>query len=203
MVFTKDEIDYPNNTGAAQIQFTDDTITNANATTRSIAAVLLTRRHAGVIGHACVALSGRNGNGIYEPKLVNGLGYTVQASAGMPNFVSLMYGDADLPGGISSANPFHTRIGVCYKNEGASAPPVTAFTVYKGSKSFAGPNGNVNSLTGFFTQLACNGLDNVMCGTGTSGAYCYETLCPSSPYYFGSGTVHQDRPNPGLFDRSA
>lgn len=77
---------------------------------------------------------------MYEPKLVNGLGYTVGAQKGMPNFVSLMYGDADLPGGISASNPFRTRIGICYKNKGSSSPPADAFTVYKGSKSFAGPD---------------------------------------------------------------
>ena len=187
MVFTKDEIDYPNGTGAGQIQFNDTTITDTNGSYTIQCGGTADTSSAGVIGHACVALSGRNGNGIYEPKLVSGLGYTVQANVGMPNFVSLMYGDADLPGGISSANPFHTRVGICYKNAGSSAPPVGAFTVYKGSKSFSGPNGNLNSLTGFFTLLACNGLDNVMCASGTP--FCYESLCPSSPYYFGTGTV--------------
>lgn len=58
-----------------------------------------------------MTLSGRNGQGIYEPKLVNGLGYAVGAQYGMPNFVSLMYRNASLPGGISSTQPFHARIG--------------------------------------------------------------------------------------------
>jgi hypothetical protein len=195
MVFTKDEIDYPNSEGAGQIQFKDTTIT-ADNTDYAIdcGAAAADPTGPGVPGHACVALSGRNGNGIYEPKFVNGLGYTVQASAGMPNFVSVMYGDADLPSGISSATPFHTRLGICYKNQGSSAPPASAFTVYKGSKSFAGPNGNTDTFTNsdptlqFYVTLACQGLDNVLCGTGES-PYCFETLCPSAPYYAGSGTV--------------
>jgi hypothetical protein len=190
MVFTKDEIDYPNSSGAAQIQFSDQTITDSGGTYTIKCGGSADPNSPGVLGHACVALSGRNGNGIYEPKLVDGLGYTVGANAGMPNFVSLMYGDADLPGGISTANPFQARIGICYRNEGSTAPPATAFTVYKGSKSFSGPNGNLDSLTGFFTLLGCNGLDNVMCGPPGSGTpFCYESLCPSSPYYAGSGTV--------------
>jgi hypothetical protein len=190
MVFTKDEIDYPNSTGAAQIQFSDQTITDSGGTYAIKCGGTADPSSPGVIGHACVALSGRNGNGIYEPKLVNGLGYTVGANAGMPNFVSLMYGDADLPGGISAANPFHARIGICYKNEGSTAPPASAFTVYKGSKSFSGPNGNLDTLTGFFTLLGCNGLDNVMCSPpGTGTPFCYQTLCPSSPFYASTGTV--------------
>ena len=190
MVFTKDEIDYPNGSGGAQIQFSDQTITDSGGTYKINCGGSADPSSPGVLGHSCVVLSGRNGNGIYEPKLVNGLGYTVGASGGMPNFASLMYGDADLPGGISSADPFHTRVGICYKNAGSSAPPVTAFTVYKGSKSFSGPNGNLDSLTGFFSLLACNGLDNVLCGPPGSGTpNCFESICPSAPFYAGSGTV--------------
>ena len=188
MIFTKDEIDYPNNTGGAQIQFSDQTITDSGPAFTVQCGGTASPSSSGVLGHACIALSGRNGNGIYEPKLVNGLGYTVGASAGMPNFATLMYGDADLPGGISSANSFHARIGICYKNQGSTAPPVTAFTVYKGSKSFSGPNGNLDSLAGFFTLLGCNGLDNVMC-TSPLSPFCYESLCPSAPYYASSGTI--------------
>src|SRR5579885_2725778 len=123
MVFTKDEIDYPNGEGGAQIQFSDEAIPISGATYTIKCGGSADPSSPGVPGHACVALSGRNGNGIYEPKLVNGLGYTVGASAGMPNFVSLMYTDANLPGGISAANPFHARIGICYQTEGASARP--------------------------------------------------------------------------------
>jgi len=184
MVFTKDEIDYPDLDGPGLIQFTDRTIT-ANDTNYSInCGAGAEPSSPGVPGHACVALSGRNGYGTYEPKVVNGLGYTVQAQHGMPNFVTLMYGDADVPGGISSANPFRTRIGICYKNEGASAPPVDAFSVYKGSKSFAGPDLSIAPLAGYYTPLSCNGLDDIMCG---STPFCFETKCPSAPYYSTAG----------------
>lgn len=182
MVFTKDEIDYPAN-GPAQIQFTDSIITDNSHRYTINCGGSANPSSAGVLGHTCVALSGRNGYGMYEPKLVNGLGYTVGAQHGMPNFVSLMYGDAEVQGGISPATPFQTRIGICYKNEGSPAPPASAFTVYKGSKSFAGPNLHLAPLEGYYTKLLCNGLDDIMCSTTP---YCYETKCPSAPYYSAS-----------------
>jgi hypothetical protein len=81
-----------------------------------------------------------------------------------------MYADADVPGGISPANPynpFQTRVGICYKNKDTSAPSsASAFTVYKGSKSFAGPNlSSLAPLAPYYTQLMCNGLDDIMCGS--------------------------------------
>jgi hypothetical protein len=189
MIFTKDEIDYPNGgSGGGQIQFTDNAVTTAGGNFNIKCGGSADSSTGGVPGHACVALSGRNGNGAYEPKLANGLSYTIQANNGMPNFVSLMYGDAELPSGISSTNPFHSRVGLCYLNKGAdSAPLASDFTVYKGSKAFSGPNGNLDSLEGLFTKLACSGLDNVLCG-GSLGPFCFETLCPSSPFYAGSTT---------------
>lgn len=223
MVFTKDQVDY-----GGTLQFTDTviagSITTAGTSTSSVSLAYdfscggaTVPGGAGVPGHACVALSGRNGNGVYEPKLVNGLGYTVGATAGMPNFVSLMYGDASVPGGISASTPFSARVGICYKNQGqAAGPPVSAFTVRKGSKSFSGPNGNAASLAPFYNQLQCAGLDNVMCGplttstavvtvttstgTGTasvtsSNAACYASWCPSAPFY---GTSAPAAPTPTL-----
>jgi len=180
MVFTKDEIDYPSNGGAAQFQFTDQAITNNN----QIATVNCGGSLAsgtGVEGHACVALTGRNGQGVYEPKLVNGLGYTVQSSVGMPNFVSLMYTDADLPGGISPQNPFQARIGICYQKN----VPANAFIVYKGSKLFVGPFGNFDSLAGLILPqtTSCQGLDNVLCGTNANPLSCLDGKCPSAPFY--------------------
>lgn len=177
MVFTKDQADY-----GGTLQFTDTVISSTNTAYTFNCGSPAVPGAAGTPGHACVALSGRNGNGVYEPKLVNGLGYTVGATAGMPNFVSLMYGDASVPGGISPTNPFSTRIGICYKNQGQAAPPASAFTVRKGGKSFASVN-NANTSTLaplFFNELQCTSLDNTMCiASGTP--YCYTSLCPSPP----------------------
>ena len=180
MVFNKDEIDYPDSAGGAQIQFTDQSITDLGNTYSANCGASADSASPGVAGHACVALSGRNGQGVYEPKLVNGLGYTVGAQYGMPNFVSLMYGDANLPGGISTSNPFHTRIGVCYKNEGAAAAPLaSAFTVYKGSKSFAGPDVSPvpPQMAEYFQLLvACNTFINT-------------PACPAAPFYYVSNDM--------------
>jgi hypothetical protein len=188
MVFTKDQIDYPDNTGAGQIQFKDSSIygtTNAHIYTIACGGTA-DPASTGVLGHACVALSGRNGQGVYEPKIVSGLGYTVQAQKGMPNVVTLMYGDANLPGDVSSVNLFHARIGICFKNEGASAPSsASAFKVYKGSKSFAGPDTPATEqLDPYYEPLTCNGLDNdLMCSVGPIGPLCVAKKCPVAPFY--------------------
>jgi hypothetical protein len=60
--------------------------------------------------HQSMTLNGRNKNGIYEPKVMNGLGYTVQAQKEMPPFVSMAFTDAS----VTTTAPFATRIGVCY-----------------------------------------------------------------------------------------
>lgn len=183
-IFTKDQEDY-----GGTIQFTDLAIQNDNTVLSVNCGGSAVASGSGVPGHACVALTGRNGNGAYEPKVMHGLGYTVGASAGVPNFVSLMYSDASLPGGISAATPFQARVGLCYvnrlaPNQNSTPPPPSAFTVYKGSKAFSGPNGNVSTLApDFFNALACTGLDNILCPNGSPD--CYKTLCPSAPYYGG------------------
>jgi len=175
MLFTKDQKDY-----GGTIQFSDIAIsTDSNLLSYNCGGAV---GGAGEKGHACVALTGRNGNGVYEPKLVNGLGYTVGASKGMPGFVGLMYTDAHLPAGISSTNPFKARVGICFKNGSNAAPAKSSgFTVKKGRWSFASPNGNPATLKpGYFEERSCTGLANVMCGpSGT--ADCFETICPSSP----------------------
>ncbi len=187
LIVTKDQVDY----GGA-MQFTDLAI--GEQTTRSVQCGGKAAEGApGVPGHACVALTGRNGTGVYEPKVVHGLGYTLGATGGLPPTLSLMYTDANRPGGITSDRPFRTRMGLCYRNGAATAPPATAFKVYKGSKVFAGPNGNVDTLAGLFPgALACSGLDNVACAapaTGSTIESCLRDRCPSPPYYVGGSTT--------------
>ena len=110
--------------------------------------------------HQSMSLNGRNGNGIYEPKVMNGLGYTVQAQYEMPPFVSITYTDA-------STTPFQTRIGICYTTDqgpyqcpGGDCSGV--FTVSKGVKTLAGPGStSLAALAPYFTNYTvCNGLDN-------------------------------------------
>jgi len=110
--------------------------------------------------HQTMALNGRNGNGIYEPKVMNGLGYTVQAQYEMPPNINITYTDA-------SAIPFQTRLGICYTT---SSGPLqcpnndcsSVFTVSKGVKTLGEPGTtSLLDLAPYFTDYTvCNGLDN-------------------------------------------
>jgi len=110
--------------------------------------------------HQTMALNGRNNNGIYEPKVMNGLGYTVQAQFEMPPFVSMTYTDAPVA-------PFQTRIGLCYSTpSGPLQCPggdcSSVFTVSKGVKTLGAPGStNRSALAPYFTNYdVCNALDN-------------------------------------------
>lgn len=110
--------------------------------------------------HQSMSLNGRNGNGIYEPKVMDGLGYTVQSQNQMPPFVSITYTDA-------STTPFQTRIGICYTNDqGPYKCPngdcSGVFTVAKGVKTLGAPGlTSPAALAPYFTNYTvCNSLDN-------------------------------------------
>ena len=51
--------------------------------------------------HSCISLAGRNQTGSYEPKVINGLGYTMQSIKGFPSFMDLGLVDAAAANGIS------------------------------------------------------------------------------------------------------
>lgn len=88
--------------------------------------------------HQIMKLQGRNNQGIWEPKLTHGLGYTAFASAGIPKLLNIGLTDIVKPG-ISAAKPFYVRLGVCYWDKKTNKPPQTPkFTVYRGYKSWAG-----------------------------------------------------------------
>ncbi len=110
--------------------------------------------------HQSMALNGRNDNGIYEPKVMNGLGYTVQAQNEMPPFVSVTYTD-------TSVTPFQTQLGICYTTPsgplqcpGSNCSSV--FTVSKGVKTLGSPgSSSLAAVAPYFTFFnVCNGLDN-------------------------------------------
>jgi hypothetical protein len=110
--------------------------------------------------HQTMSLNGRNQNGIYEPKVMNGLGYTVQAQYEMPPNINITYTDA-------SAIPFQTRLGICYTTpSGPIQCPnndcSTVFTVSKGVKTLGEPGStSLSALAPYFTDYTvCNGLDN-------------------------------------------
>lgn len=110
--------------------------------------------------HQTMSLNGRNGNGIYEPKVMNGLGYTVQAQYEMPPNINVTYTDA-------SAHPFEARLGICYTTpSGPIQCPgndcSSVFTVSKGVKTLGEPGTTIlSALAPYFTDYTvCNGLDN-------------------------------------------
>ena len=53
------------------------------------------------LDHSCISLAGRNQTGSYEPKVINGLGYTMQSIKGFPTFMDLGLVDAAAAHGIS------------------------------------------------------------------------------------------------------
>lgn len=85
LVFEKDQIDYP------KVQQYDVALNVATLELATCSAK-----------HSCQALEGRNATGSYEPKVINGLGYTIQANTGLPAFLDLGFVDAEATHGIRS-----------------------------------------------------------------------------------------------------
>jgi len=94
-----------------------------------------------LLEHPQMVLGGRNGQGIWEPKLQSGYGYTVTASAGIPNLVHVAVVDTVKPD-ISTNSPFYVRVGICYQGSGTSAvnghPKAGSFAVQRGYRSWGG-----------------------------------------------------------------
>jgi hypothetical protein len=138
--------------------------------------------------HQSMALNGRNNNGIYEPKVMNGLGYTVQAQFEMPPFVSMTYTDA-------STTPFQTRLGLCYTTpSGPIQCPggdcSSVFTVSKGVKTLGSPGStSLAALAPYFSFFdVCNGLDNQY-GNPTGFNLPNLALCPDPTIVSVPGTL--------------
>ncbi len=121
--------------------------------------------------HQSMMLSGRNGNGVYEPKVADGWGYTLhKAPKGFPKFFSFGLVDANTEN--LATNPFNVRVGVCLKTQSGTIPPADTcaaspgsctpnFTVQRGYKSYGGPNNNAPTLTQYWNFLPqCSNLDN-------------------------------------------
>ena len=86
--------------------------------------------------HASMKLTGRNSQGIWEPKVASGLGYTVRASSGIPQIIDIGLTDAVKP--RMNVDPFYVRVGVCYSDSKGGVPPNPKFQVFRGYKSWGG-----------------------------------------------------------------
>lgn len=131
--------------------------------------------------HQSMLLLGRNGKGIWEPKVASGTGYTVAASVttrpgqaplqpGMPSTLHVGFTDA-VKSNMSAKNPFYVRVGICYSNA-QGQPPNGNFTITRGYRSWGGngTNAALPAYRPFYTQLLssatpastrnCDNLDN-------------------------------------------
>ena len=138
--------------------------------------------------HQAMTLTGRNGNGIYEPKVIDGLGYTLHKEPnGFPRYFSLGFVDANTED--MATNPFGVRVGICLRTQEGDHPPADDcathpgtctpnFTVKRGYKSYGGPNGNGETLGAYWSFLPqCNNLDNAVRGNIPYGG---SPGCPSA-----------------------
>jgi hypothetical protein len=94
-----------------------------------------------LLQHPKFALAGRDGQGVWEPKVQSGYGYTVTAGAGIPNVVHVAVVDTVKPD-ISTNSPFYVRVGICYQGSGSNAvnghPKAGSFAVTQGYRSWGG-----------------------------------------------------------------
>jgi hypothetical protein len=187
VTLTKDQIDYPG------VQLEDKTLPVPSPTPSPVT-------QSCPIGHGCIILTGRNQEGIYEPKVESGLGYTIASNEGFPGpatvgpYVSVGFTDATLPVNAEGhISPFSVRIGVCFKDQNGNQPKsIASFQVLQGRKSYGSPAGNALTLTpDYWNDLSvenqsglspalsrfCGQLDNTYIGAPTNG---YPNIDPST-----------------------
>ena len=131
--------------------------------------------------HRSMTLHSRNNQGVWEPKIAGGYGYTVQALSaagekpaiaqfagppGIPRYVSVGLTDVLKPD--ARTKPFYSRLGVCYTNKDGSHPPAT-FAIERGYRSWGGNGTNFNDLrlrkyfnkyVNLYDRQTCHNLDH-------------------------------------------
>lgn len=125
----------------------------------------------GVGKHESMNLDGRGGQGLWEPKITNGYGYTVAAKRGIPKVIDVGVTDV-VNANITSSNPFYVRVGVCYTSKTGPEHPknAAAFKITRGFKGYGGsgvPTSIDKNLNQYFNKLAneyngefCSDLDD-------------------------------------------
>lgn len=192
VTLTKDEIDYPG------VDLADQTTYEWGPNHG------MTVKRDCVVGHGCMVLTGRNQQGVYEPKVESGLGYTLASADGFPGFInatsgstsaspyiSIGFTDAILP--VNSAgthSPFSIRMGVCFEDTNGHHPAgLSSFQVLQGRKSYGSPTGNPPTLTADWVDLSkanqsglptlsryCGQLDNTYLGP----TFLYPNIDPTA-----------------------
>jgi hypothetical protein len=123
--------------------------------------------------HTKMVLGGRDGQGVWEPKVQSGYGYTVEASSGIASVVHVAVVDTEKPN-TTSTTPFYVRVGICYTGTGTNTvnnhPNASSlFAVTQGYRSWGGGGvaPNDQNLRSYYNQLdgASNGL------TGTEACF--------------------------------
>lgn len=119
-----------------------------------------------LLRHPTMVLGGRDGQGVWEPKVQSGYGYTVTADSGIGSVVHVAVVDTDKPN-ITSTTPFYVRVGICYTGIGTNTqnnhPNASSlFTVTQGYRSWGGGGVAANDqiLRNYYNQLdgQSNGL---------------------------------------------
>jgi hypothetical protein len=140
-----------------------------------------------LLEHPQMVLGGRNGQGVWEPKVQSGYGYTVTANAGIPNLVHVAAVDTVKPD-ISTNSPFYVRIGICYQGSGNNAvnghPKAGSFALTRGYRSWGG--GSVEAEDNVL-RLAYNQIDGQSNGLKSTEAcfnldhqnYVKDQNCPA------------------------
>ena len=149
-----------------------------------------------------MTLKSRDGQGIWEPRVSNGYGYTVRVApipnpapppipsdlnsgkAGIWNWIDVGLADI-VDHNISKSHPFYIRLGINY-TDANNHHPLSAkdFTILRGYKSYYGGNFWQTDpvLEKYWTKLDCHGLDSI--GGGPSGnlpvAYGGQGDCPAA-----------------------
>jgi len=126
-----------------------------------------------LLQHPQMVLGGRDGQGVWEPKIQSGYGYTVTADSGIASVVHVAVVDTDKPN-ITSTTPFYVRVGICYTGTGTTTQnnhpnAATLFTVTQGYRSWGGGGvaANDQNLRNFYNQL--DGASNEL--TATEACY--------------------------------